>query len=72
MVADEGPAYGVALLGAVGAGWFKNVSEACNATIKTASTTKPIAKNRRCYDAAFPVYQDLYKALKNEFPKLSS
>lgn len=71
MVAEEGPAYGVALLAAVGAGWFKNISEACNATVKTAGVTKPILKNRKAYDAAFPIYQGLYAALKDEFPKLS-
>ncbi len=71
MEADEGPGYGVALLAAVGAGWFKNISEACTATVKTASSTKPIAKNRKAYDAAFPTYQDLYAALKDEFPKLA-
>ena len=30
---EEGPAYGVALLAAVGAGEFKNIAEACAATI---------------------------------------
>ena len=41
MAADEGPAYGVALLAAVGAGEYKNVVEACAATVKTTSETKP-------------------------------
>jgi xylulokinase len=70
MVADEGPAYGVALLAAVGAGHYKNISEACQATIKTSSETKPILKNRKVYDKTFPVFQGLYSALKDEFPKL--
>ncbi len=70
MVADEGPAYGVALLAAVGAGHYKNISEACQATVKTSSQTKPIAKNRKVYDKTFPVFQGLYSALKDEFPKL--
>lgn len=70
MVADEGPAYGVALLAAVGAGHFKNVTEACQATIKTKSETKPNTKCRQVYDKGFPVFQSLYRALKAEFPKL--
>ena len=37
--AEEGPAYGVALLAAVGAGAFKNVEEACAATIRVVSRT---------------------------------
>ena len=40
---EEGPAYGVALLAAVGAGEFKNVEEACAATIRVVSETAPKA-----------------------------
>ncbi len=72
MVADEGPAYGVALLAAVGAGHYKNITEACQATVKTSKTIKPIAKNRKVYDKTFPIFQRLYLALKDEFPKLQS
>ena len=70
MVADEGPAYGVALLAAVGAGYYKNITEACQATVKTSWQTKPNAKSRKVYDRAFPVFRGLYSALKDEFPKL--
>ena len=72
MAADEGAAYGVALLAAVGAGNFKNISEACKATVETAKLAKPNAKARKVYNQAFPVFQGLYGALKGEFPKLSS
>jgi xylulokinase len=72
MAADEGPAYGVALLAAVGAGHYKNVTEACAATVKTAESSKPEAKTRKTYARAFPVFQGLYRALKDEFPKLES
>ena len=71
MVADEGAAYGVALLAAVGAGHYQDITEACAATIKTADETKPNSKNRKVYDRFFPVYQGLYQALQTEFPKLS-
>ncbi len=71
MAADEGPAYGVALLAAVGAGHFKNITEACKATVKMADESRPVSKSRRYYDRAFPVFQGLYKALKKEFPKLA-
>ena len=47
MAADEGPAYGVALLAAVGAGEFKDIAEACDATVKTIGQTKPAAAARR-------------------------
>ena len=37
---EEGPAYGVALLAAVGAGAFKNIEEACRATIRVVNETR--------------------------------
>jgi xylulokinase len=71
MVADEGAAYGVALLAAVGAGEFKDITEACAATIKTADQSKPNAQAKKVYDQGFPVYQNLYRALKPEFKNLA-
>ena len=49
MAADEGPAFGVALLAAVGCGEFKNIAEACSATIATTSETKPSAAAKKLY-----------------------
>jgi xylulokinase len=69
--AEQGPAFGIALLAAVGAGAFKNVEEACAATIKVTSETAPERKTVRCYDQAFPVYQGLYRSLKGDFKKIS-
>jgi xylulokinase len=71
MKADEGPAYGVALLAAVGAGEFKDIGEACDATIKTIGQTKPVAAVRRTYDKAFPLYQQLYQSLRDDFKNIS-
>jgi xylulokinase len=70
MTADEGPAYGVALLAAVGAGHYKNITEACTAAVRTADGSKPDAKARKTYDRNFPVFQGLYRSLRDEFPKL--
>jgi xylulokinase len=63
----EGPAYGVALLAAVGTGAYKHIAEACQATIKVEESASPNAKARRCYDAAYPLYQKLYRSLKDDF-----
>ncbi|MDR1270602.1 MAG: xylulokinase, partial [Planctomycetaceae bacterium] len=41
---EEGPAFGVALLAAVGAGAFKNIQEACKTVIKVVKETKPNTK----------------------------
>jgi xylulokinase len=71
MAADEGPGYGVALLAAVGAGEFKDVPEACEATVKTTGQTKPVAAARKVYDKGFPVYQRLYRSLQGEFKTIA-
>ncbi|MGW8257112.1 MAG: xylulokinase [Thermoguttaceae bacterium] len=69
---EEGPAYGVALLAAVGAGAFKNISEACAATIRLLSETSPSAMPKKYHDRAFPVYQQLYRSLKNDFKHIAA
>jgi xylulokinase len=70
--AEEGPAYGVALLAAVGAGAFRTIQEACQATIRVVSETKanPSAKQR--YDRGFAVYRSFYPALKNVFREIAA
>src|SRR5262249_54895401 len=68
--AEEGPAYGVALLAAVGAGAFKDVVEACNATIRVVKRTTSNWKSAAYYDRTFPIYQSLYPALKDDFKKI--
>jgi len=68
---EEGPAYGVALLAAVGAGEYKNIEEACVATIRVVSQTAPKAAAKKVYDAGFPVYQQLYRSLKDDFKTIA-
>ena len=65
--AEEGPAYGVALLAAAGTGAFKDVVEACRATISVVSKTRPVAREKKKYAAAYPVYGQLYASLKDDF-----
>ncbi|MEX0867040.1 MAG: xylulokinase [Pirellulales bacterium] len=69
--AEEGPAFGVALLAAVGGGAFKDVPEACAATIQVVSETKTNRKENRTYDAAFEVYRQQYPALQPSFQKIA-
>jgi xylulokinase len=65
--AEQGPAYGVALLAAVGAGAFRDIQQACAATIQTVTETAPDKKRKQLYDRAFPIYQKLYRSLKEDF-----
>jgi len=69
--AEQGPAFGVALLAAVGSGAYRNIQEACAATIKVVSETSVNSKAQRLYHSAFPIYQDLYQSLRDDFQKIS-
>ncbi len=69
--AEQGPAYGVALLAAVGAGAYKNVEEACCATIRVVSRTAVQKSAAATYDRGFPVYQRLYQSLQADFRAIS-
>jgi xylulokinase len=69
---EQGAAFGVALLAAVGDGAFKNIQQACAATIREVSQTKTDRQVRKIYDRGFPVYQQLYQSLKSDFKTISS
>jgi xylulokinase len=69
---EEGAAYGVALLAAVGAGAFKNIEEACAATIRVVQQTGVNRAAKTYYDRAFPVYQQLYRSLKDDFKRIAA
>lgn len=69
--AEEGPAYGVALLAAVGTGYFTNVEEACSATISVVSKTKPSTATAAIYAKTYPLFGKLYQSLKADFKAIS-
>ena len=70
--AEQGPAYGVALLAAVGAGAYRNIEEACTATIKIREKTTRKAKSSAAYNQRFPLFQQLYHSLKKDFKAISA
>jgi xylulokinase len=69
--AEEGPAYGAALLAMVGTGAYRNVAEACDATIQVVSETAPDRRSVTLYNRAYPIYGSLYRALRPEFKSIS-
>ncbi|NOZ20567.1 MAG: xylulokinase [Planctomycetes bacterium] len=69
--AHEGPAYGVALLAGVGTGVYGSVEQACEATIKVASETQPNPENSTAYATFYPIYQQLYRSLKDDFDRIT-
>jgi xylulokinase len=69
---EEGPAYGVALLAAVGTGEFKTVRQACQSAISITRTMKPQAAAKKLYLRNYQQYRALYPALKNEFKGIAA
>lgn len=69
--AEEGAAYGAVLLAATGAGAFRSVEEACDATISITGSTQP-GKDQVVYEELYPLYQDLYPSLKSTFHSIRS
>ena len=60
---DEGPAYGVALLAAVGAGIYDSVEAACDATIRVVDTREPDPQAHARYAGYHALYRKLYRQL---------
>lgn len=70
--ADEGPAYGVALLAGVGTGVWSGVPQACAAAIHDTEQFKPNRKDARLYQQHHAQYQRLYPALRDEFKAIAA
>ncbi|MFO7680985.1 MAG: xylulokinase, partial [Chloroflexota bacterium] len=66
----EGAAYGAALLAATGAGAFDSVEEACDSIIQITGRTTP-GPDAAAYETIYPLYRNLYPALKSTFDALA-
>src|SRR5688572_23233312 len=66
----EGAAYGAALLAGVGAGNWPDVAAACSAAVRLTGNTHPDPAQVAAYRQAYPLYRELYPALKAGFAKL--
>lgn len=62
--ADEGAAFGAAILAGVGAGAWKTVDEACERTIRVAKTIEPNPESVRVLNRNYEAYGLLYEALR--------
>jgi xylulokinase len=69
--AEEGPAYGVALLAMVGTGAYKDIGEACDATIRVVTETGADRRAAMTYNRSYPVYGSLYRSLSGDFKTIS-
>jgi xylulokinase len=62
--AEEGAAYGAAILAGTGAGNWHSVDEACDAVVRTAHKIQPEAKSSAVLDEAYRTYRRIYPALQ--------
>lgn len=62
--AEEGAAYGAAILAGVGVGAWKTVEDACRQTIRTAQKIKPDAASAEKLNRNYEAYKLLYPALR--------
>jgi xylulokinase len=61
---EEGPAFGAALLAAVGVGVFADLAAAARATLKRLPPERPRPEAHRAYEEPYRRFQALYPALK--------
>jgi len=67
MEAEEGAAYGAAILAGVGAGHWSSVDEACNAVTKVTTRVRPSSEASRLLQANYATYRRIYPALRSIF-----
>jgi len=70
--ADEGPAYGAALLGGVAAGVYADVDEASAVVGLREEVTEPDGERRKVYDELYEIYRSLYGANREAMRRLSA
>jgi xylulokinase len=62
--ADEGAAYGAALLAGVGGGAWGSVDDACAAAVRVRERTPPDAEGKRVMDGRYKIFRAIYPALR--------
>jgi xylulokinase len=69
--ADEGPAYGAALLSGVAAGMYGDVEEACSTVRLRDEVTEPDPERTRVYEEHYAVYRSLYPVTSEAMHRLA-
>jgi xylulokinase len=65
--AEEGAAYGAAILAGVGSGVWKSVDEACDATVRVAKAVTPDKTSSATMQRGYQTYRRIYPALHSIF-----
>jgi xylulokinase len=71
-VAEEGAAYGAALLAGVGAGIWPSVDAACDAVVRTKEVTEPDPTAVKVLEERYRQFQRVYPALRDVYRGASS
>jgi xylulokinase len=72
VAAEEGPAYGAALLAGVGAGLWPSIETACEKAVRVAKRVEPDKKRTALMDRQYRAFRKLYPALRDTMHDLSS
>lgn len=72
LAAEEGPAYGAALLAGVGAGVFADVGDAVARCVAVAGRTEPDPAAQERHAALYAIYRGLYPALRESMAQLAA
>ncbi len=70
-VADEGPAYGAALLAGVASGTYADVDEASSVVELREEVTEPEPERIKTYEEQYEVYRSLYPATRSAMSRLT-
>jgi xylulokinase len=71
LAAEEGPAYGAALLAGVGAGVFADVHAAVDRCVAVSGSTQPNPADQARYERVYAIYRGLYGALREDMHRLA-
>ena len=63
--AEEGAAFGAAILAGVGAKFWPSVDVACDSVVRVVNRVRPSAANAAVMDASYKKYDRMYAAMKN-------
>ena len=69
--ADEGPAYGAALLSGVAAGLYEDIEETSRLVKLREEVTEPDARRAEAYEGYYQVYRSLYPATREVMSRLT-
>jgi len=70
-VADEGPAFGAALLAGVASGTYADVDEATSVVKLREEITEPDMQRSKTYEEYYEVYRSLYPATSSAMSRLT-